>query len=138
MSTQQNVGDEFVHMCTKCKLRLTHFVTVSMNGVALKVQCKTCKKHGKFVPEKQKWAAKEKKTSVKALSKSRAARKALTLDWDELKTQEPKNYSIREIFEVNDVIFHSKFSLGVVLKTNGNVLDVEFENAGIKQLVHNK
>jgi len=132
MSEHITVGSEFLHYCTKCKLKLMHFVTVAMNGEAIKIQCKTCKKIGKYSPEKEKRVAKKK------ITKAKEEVNKVTINWSAARKTEPINYSIRKTFKKEDVIFHPRFSLGVVIKSNKNNIEVKFEDGEVKTLVHGK
>lgn len=134
--SKYEAGKEVLSYCGKCKLALAHIV-VSMKDVNTfgKVQCKTCgASHAYKDP-----ASKAKKVKTKSL---RPGRKTKTISVGELWTEElgkangkARSYSIREVFDVGDLLDHKKFGPGIVQALIDGKIEVLFQHE-IKTLVH--
>lgn len=119
------VGGDVLAHCGKCKRELAHVIMAMVGGKPARVICKTCKSEhnyrlgGASTPAKSGLAraAKPKSTFVKH-----------TEYWEQkmaTKKQAPmKPYQVHTLFQLGDVIQHSKFGLGIVeeVKTNGKIV----------------
>ncbi len=135
MTEELSVAQEILSYCTKCKLALAHtIVTLKEPTIVHKVKCNTCKAiHVYRDPE-------TKETQRKA-TKARAKKATITEIWKKaLNTANKgeKSFSIRDTFEVGDIINHTKFGKGVVLSIlDGDKIEVIFEEDS-KLLVHSR
>jgi DNA-directed RNA polymerase subunit M/transcription elongation factor TFIIS len=132
------VGKEALSYCTKCKLSLSHII-VSMkdpNTIA-KVKCKTCGAMHMFKDP----STKAKKVRSKSSTRGARSKSIPVADlWMEemgKNKSKPKSYSIREKFEIGDIIDHKKFGPGIVQEFVDGNISVLFQHE-IKTLVHNK
>jgi len=141
--------------CTKCKIILTHVVAAMVGKRPKKVECLTC--HGQHVyrasepgsrakakAEKDSDGSKEKapkKTPAKKRTKTKRGvekEKELwreTLDKKDLASAKP--YTLADSYEVDDIINHNKFGMGIVTKViTAKKMEVHFEG-GRKCMVYN-
>ena len=141
--------------CTKCKIILTHVVVAMVGKRPKKVECLTC--HGqhtyrasepgsraKAKVEKASDESKEKapkKTPAKKRTKTKRGvekEKELwreTLDKKDLASAKP--YSMADSYEVDDIINHNKFGMGIVTNViTAKKMEVHFEG-GRKCMVYN-
>ncbi len=127
------VAQEVLSYCGKCKLALAHVIIDMKDETTIgKCQCKTCDaKHNYRDPE----------VVAKKLSKA-ATRKKVVVSIEEVwkdavaKTDgNAKPYGMDKGFEVGDLIDHTAFGQGVVMKCISNdKIEVQFEEA-LKLLV---
>jgi len=122
-----SVGDNIDAYCLKCKLVLSHVIMYKVDGVVNRVKCKTCGAEHKYrgtMPTVKKTAAVRTPGAIRA--KRPVAAKVTVNDaplkWalknSNMTPSKPiKNYSIKEIYKVNDVINHPVFGVGFVEKT---------------------
>jgi hypothetical protein len=133
-----DVGKEALSYCGKCKLSLGHII-VSMkdpNTIA-KVKCNTCGTiHMYRDPSTKAKKVRSKSSSPGTRSKSIPVSELWTEEMGKNKSK-PRSYSIRENFEVGDIIDHSKFGPGIVQELIDGKISVLFQHE-IKTLVHNK
>ena len=136
------VGAEVEAMCTACKGATIHVISSIKDGKITKVMCKACQKSHRYRPAKEQ--SENEKQSEKAKSKDkvrRAARTRQVKKWnnllEEADTDNPREYTVSNSYNLQDVIQHSHFGLGVVVKlVDANKIDVAFEE-GMKTLVMN-
>lgn len=130
------VGKEVLSYCSSCKLSLAHII-VSMkdpNTIA-KVQCRTCQSTQKYKDP----AMQGKKVKTKSIipgAKSKSV--PISVLWEEElgKSQgKARNYNIREIFAIGDLVNHKKFGPGIVQEIKDSKIEVLFQHE-IKTLVH--
>ena len=122
MATQFTTGGNCDAWCTKCKLDLAHTIHAMVDGVPVKVECNTCHGIHKYRPTAEMRAA-AKASRARRSSGSRSstpkAPPAPTL-WrqslERLQGVEQQRYNVKESFEVDHVIDHPKFGIGVVVK----------------------
>ncbi len=124
MLDRHSAGDNIASYCTKCKLNLDH-VVVAMDGEAIaKVKCKTCGSTHKFRDPAD---VKKPRTARK---KEDAAKAAETLWESSIATAKgrERTYDMTGKYRVGDVVLHSTFGKGVVLKIYLNKCDVLFKD----------
>ena len=152
MAEQLNVdvGSEVESMCTKCKLVTVHVVSAIKNDKITKVMCKSCLSSHRYRPVDAETKAeitqkaKERKLVAQKAARKRAATSAarkwenlLTKVQDEEQEQDPKEYSIQQTYETNQIINHAKFGKGVVVKIiDDKKVDIVFED-GIRTMAQN-
>ncbi|MBN1540834.1 hypothetical protein JW992_01725 [candidate division KSB1 bacterium] len=138
------VGTEVDAMCTPCKGVTIHVISAVKDGKIAKVMCKACQATHRYRPAFEETAAPSavKKTKDKAQDKVRRAAKTRQMKkWNNLlgeaDTENPRDYEVSKSYEQQQVIQHSHFGLGVVVKVvDDNKMDVAFEE-GVKTLVMN-
>ena len=129
--TSQNkyrTAGEIDALCTKCGMDLTHTVMAMVGPKVVKVKCKTCGAEHVYRgdPPSPKAAPRAAKASVRFEDRVKGRNLAAA-----------KKYSPREVFQVDDVIDHPTFGLGVVTANRGDKMDVAFR-AFEKTLVNGK
>jgi hypothetical protein len=143
MNSTIGVGKEILSYCNKCKLTLAHIiVTMKTLTEADKVMCKTCKgSHNYKDPSaaKTKTAKIAKPKSLLSRPKSNAIPIAELWATAMNKTNRPsKEYTIKGIFEVGDIVAHPSFGPGVVEKVfDSNKIEVLFRD-DYRTLIHRK
>ena len=126
-----SVGDNIDAYCLKCKLLLAHVVLFKVDGVVNRVKCKTCGAEHKYRPTTGKAGKSEKgeRTVVRKTAspkktdtaKSKLSDGQAALQWDlKIRNRPPESpvreYSIRDIYKMNEVIHHPTFGVGFVEK----------------------
>lgn len=144
--SQIGVGKEILSFCNKCKLTLAHIiVTMKSHTDADKVMCKTCKGTHTFKdPSATKKSATPKVAKITGMKLGKAKAKS-TQTVEELwtsamnrTTRHSKEYSIKGIFEVGDLIAHPTFGPGIVERIlDGSKIEVIFRD-DFRTLVHKK
>jgi hypothetical protein len=121
-----SVGDNIDSYCLKCKLILAHVIMFKVDGVVNRVKCKTCGAEHKYrvtMPGVKKETAV--RTPGAARVKKPVAAKVAVNDaprqWDLRRRNMPpetsiSDYSIKDIFRVNQIINHPVFGVGFVEK----------------------
>lgn len=132
--SQFSAGKEVLSYCGKCKLALSHTIVAMKDaGTIGKVTCNTCKATHAYKDP----ATKAKKVKSSTAKKSKKAVNVNDLWTSEIANSDgkSKSYSIRESFEVGDLIDHKKFGPGVVQALIDGKIEVLFQHE-IKMLVH--
>ncbi len=134
--SKYSAGKEVLSYCGKCKLSLAHMIVSMKDENTLgKVTCKTCNATHMYKDP----ATKTKKVRAKkATGRTRAKSVPVNELWTEAigkASGKAKDYSIREIFEVNDMLDHKKFGPGIVQNIIDGKIEVLFQHE-IKTLVH--
>ncbi|MCA9564195.1 MAG: hypothetical protein KC561_11935 [Myxococcales bacterium] len=132
------VGRDIDAWCNKCKLELAHIVVAMVDGVPVKVLCKTCRSEHRY---KSKTAATRKKSASAAPAKSPRAPQS-TKSSDYIIAMKGKDlgdavpYSPKGQYQPEDLVVHPKFGVGIVTASAGpNKIDVMFDTE-TKRLVH--
>ncbi len=127
------VSEDIVAYCTRCKLDLAH-VIVALDGKKVKkVLCKTCdKEHVYKAPKKGKAPPKKKKTKAKAKAKPKKITISPLEEWEkamELSKDAPISvYEQDGTFKEGDKVDHRSFGKGLITKLIlPNKLEVIFE-----------
>lgn len=121
------VGGDILAFCGKCKRDLAHVIVATLAGKPVKVICKTCKSEHKY---RLSGDSQPKSASSGGGKRERAPRTLVKNSeyWEQkiaAKKQTPlKTYRTQELFQLGDVISHSKFGVGIVeeVKNNGKIL----------------
>lgn len=132
------VGKEVLSYCSKCKLTLAHMITNMKDAKTIgKVECKTCKTtHAYKDPSK----VKAKGTSKLTQPKNKTADSVADIWMAAINSSKAKSkkYSIKQRYDLKDIIDHPTFGPGVVDRLIDNdKIQVIFRH-DIKTLVHNK
>jgi hypothetical protein len=136
-------GTEIEAFCSKCKGPSIHVIEAVKNNTISRVMCKSCLSSHKFkpveeTPTKKKNASTAKKTpKVKKAPKTKEERK-----WARLMAKaddnNPTDYEMSGSYSELDVINHSSFGMGVVIKViQENKVSVAFQD-GVKTLIQNQ
>jgi len=118
-------GGDIDAWCTKCDMNLTHTILAMVGTRVAKVKCNTCGADHSYRGEQAplKGGAK----AAKAAPKPKA-----TPTWGErLKGRTlgaARKYSATDHFQVDDVIIHATFGLGLVIANRSNKIDVVFQS----------
>ncbi len=132
------VGKEVLSYCSKCKLTLAHTITNMKDAKTIgKVECKTCKTtHAYKDPSK----VKAKGTSKLTQPKNKTADSVSDIWMAAINSSKAKSkkYSIKQRYDLKDIIDHPTFGPGVVDRLiDCDKIQVIFRH-DIKTLVHNK
>lgn len=140
-------GNDVHGFCPKCKRDGNHTVMVVHDGLVQQVRCTECREvHWYQRPHTPARAPKRSKTR-RTTTRKRAPRKTKAPpgppeEWvKHVIGADPEsfhNYSMKECYELNDLISHVKFGPGVVAAIrDDNKIEIAFQQ-GIKTLVHNR
>lgn len=148
------VGSDLDGWCTKCRIDTPH-VIVSLkadNETPKRAECKSCGgQHNyrlpKTGPDAKKKKAAKKKAAKKKTTRKKSSRKAKQVyeptadEWGDRTAAllatgvEAKPYSIRGMFEANELVDHKKFGQGVVITVLiDNKVKILFRD-GLKTLI---
>jgi DNA-directed RNA polymerase subunit M/transcription elongation factor TFIIS len=130
-----SAGKEILSFCKKCNLKLAHIIVTMKDSISPgKVQCKTC--HASHAYKAN--ATTPRKTSTRSTEKNEVPVEQVWQNAMDRAKADPKPYSIREKFQVGDIIDHKKFGTGIVQSNlSAAMIEVLFKNE-IKTLIHNK
>ncbi len=138
------VGAEVEAYCTKCKALTVHIIEGIKGEKITKVMCKSCLSTHKYksaadMAEKE---AKKSTTRKKAAPKEKVKVSKESRKWSrvlaKLDSDNPIEYSMAASYSEQDVIHHSTFGVGVVVKViDPERMDVIFQD-GLKKLVQNR
>jgi hypothetical protein len=136
------IGENIEAYCLKCKLVLAHVIMVKVGETVSKVKCNTCGAEHKYRPEKA--AAKItavpkpltlKETIAKKVAASKIKVNDAPMQWDlkkrNVNSSTPiKDYSIHNQYCAKEVINHSVFGLGFVVRiVTDKTMDVLFSDS---------
>ncbi len=138
MSSALGAGKEVVSYCGSCKLSLGHVIVAMEDSQTIsKVTCNTCGATHKYKDP----ATAKKKTRKKRTTKKKQPDLPISEIWMQKMSKtknKSKNYSIRETFELGDIIDHVKFGPGIVEAiVDNDKIEVMFRHQ-VRTLVHNK
>jgi hypothetical protein len=132
------VGADIDAWCTRCKRMLTHTVLAKTEGRTVRVVCNTCNSEHKFYSDPPGSRKKtSKRTSGSSGSKKLpAAAKLFQNAARDKDMSNPTAYNPSTTFELDQVIIHGKFGVGIVteVKPRGRIT-VTFEDA-VRVLIH--
>lgn len=134
LNTLPPVARKIYYPCKKCEVERYQVVLAHSNSKTAKLECEVC--HTKNTLKIS--SPNSKKTSTK--KKTTSSRGGHKLRWEELTQkadQDPTPYNMRKAFEVESLIEHPKFGLGVVTALTHSSIQVVFEDQE-RSLVHNR
>lgn len=124
MLEKNTAGKNIESYCTKCKLNLDHTIMAMAGETIAKVRCKTCGGAHKYKCPAD--APKVRKPRAK-----RSADATAEIVWEAglaaAKGKE-RDYSMAVKYRVGDVVNHSMFGKGIVLKLYANKCDMLFKD----------
>lgn len=144
---EPKTGGEIDSWCTKCKLDLAHRIIAMVGDKAKKVECKTCGSHHLYrapktggAGEKKPAAAKKARASAAPRANSAAAKGELLKQWEKHIAGQPaaafRTYRPADSFEPGNLIKHTKFGDGVVMRiVDRTKVEMLFAD-GVKTMAH--
>lgn len=136
--SQLGVGKEVLSYCNKCKLTLAHLIVTMKSDTSIgKVQCKTCNgTHAYKDPSNVK--ASKTKGGKKAKKSAQDSIADIWMEKVASSSSKSQKYSLKQKFELGDIIDHPKFGPGIIDKLiDADKIQVIFRH-DIKTLIHNK
>ena len=133
LNTLPPVARKVYHPCNQCEVERYQVVLAHTNSKTARLECEVC--HTKNTLKVGTPAKNSKKKTA-----SKSSRGGHKVRWEELTqnaSQDPAPYNMREAFEVETLIDHPKFGLGVVTALTTNSIQVVFEDQE-RSLVHNR
>lgn len=139
MVTRHRTGGEVDAFCTKCKMLLAHTIVAMVGDKIVRVKCNTCGGDHSY-----RGAPDARPASTRSAAAARPARekveKVIISFEQQLADKDVANapaYNVRETFQVDQVIRHPTFGIGLVTAVRGDKMDVAFK-AETKTLVHGR
>lgn len=134
------VGGEVDAFCTRCKLTLAHTILAMVGTKIVRVRCNTC--GGDHVYRSAPGITDRPASSTSRASASKAdkpAKVVITFE-EQLAGKDIANapkYSPKDTYQVDQVIQHPTFGLGLVTAVRGDKVDITFKSES-KTLVHGR
>lgn len=138
MVSKYRTGGDVDAWCTKCRMNLAHTIVAMVGERPVRVQCNTCEGVHNYRSGKQESSSSASTRSSSAAKKPAASREVI--GFAELiasNPREPRTYSPREVFDLEDVISHPTFGLGYVSAVRRDKVDVTFRTQ-VRTLVHGR
>ena len=137
-----SAGHDIDTYCSRCKLDLAHVIIALSAGQPVRVLCKTCNSEHAFRKPKRKTTGVTKRTAAKKSTASAPQGPLSTEAYHQMLSgrdlSRSRRYTIKETFEVDDIVDHKKFGIGLVTKMLGDQkIEVTFRE-GAKILVHDR
>ena len=137
-----SAGHDIDTYCSRCKLDLAHVIIALSAGQPVRVLCKTCNSEHAFRKPKRKTTGVTKRAASKKSTTSAPQGPLSTEAYHQLLSgrdlSRSRRYTIKETFEVDDVVDHKKFGIGLVTKMLGDQkIEVTFRE-GVKILIHDR
>jgi len=128
------VGGEVDSLCGRCKLVLAHTVLAMVGPSVARVRCNTCGSDHAY-----RRSASPSAVPARKSASSRPARVVLSFEdqLHALRDKTPKAYSPQVTFQVDDLVAHPTFGLGIVRVVRRDKVDVVFK-AAERTLVHGR
>ena len=135
--TGYQAGDEVDSKCTKCKLILAHTIVAMVGDQIARVKCNTCGGEHAYrpPPSASEATAKRRRAERKASSLDKLGGKVTAAEYDLLTKGKdlstPIKYSMNMELELEQVIEHPKFGVGLVVDLKeGKKAHVAFPEGG--------
>ena len=137
-----SAGHDIDTYCSRCKLDLAHVIIALSAGQPVRVLCKTCNSEHAFRKPKRKTTGVTKRAASKKSTTSSPQGPLSTEAYHQMLSgrdlSRSRRYTIKETFEVDDVVDHKKFGIGLVTKMLGDQkIEVTFRE-GVKILIHDR
>ncbi len=137
------VGGEVDAFCTRCKMVLAHTILAVWAEQIKKVRCNTCMgEHSFRTAQPGTKSAKARTSGASGSSAAKAIEKPSASSYESLiagkSRASARRYSLKEKFEVGELVEHPSFGLGVIAAVRGlDKVDVAFPGT-VKTLLHNR
>lgn len=132
-----DVAKKVYYPCKKCEVDRYQVVISHTGPNGARLECEVCKTKNLYKLEEPK----RPRTSTAVKKKSTRSKGAShTTKWTQLRdanSEKPTAYNMKKGFEVGAALDHPKFGLGFVVESNGQAIQVLFEDES-RQLVHNR
>jgi hypothetical protein len=146
MSTHK-VGGEVDAFCTRCKLTLAHTILAMVGTKIARVRCNTCGGDHAYrsapgATDRPSTSSRSTPSTSRAASSPRESRpeKVVISFEEQLAGKDIANapkYSPKDTYQVDQVIQHPTFGLGLVTAVRGDKVDITFKSE-TKTLVHGR
>ena len=113
LQNQIRAGGEFKQLCSRCNLELTHTILAVIGDTPARIRCNTCKSERNYKAPKLATILRTPWESRPPVSDEAIYQRKLK----ENATKSEKKYRIDVELSANDLVDHSVFGRGVVLKT---------------------
>ncbi|MGE4133212.1 MAG: hypothetical protein AB7F86_16335 [Bdellovibrionales bacterium] len=136
--TMPTVAKKVFYPCKKCETDRYQVVLAHTSLKTARLECEVCKTKNIFTVEEPKKSRSAVPKKSKKASSNRAA--AHVAKWTQLRdsaTDKPEPYNMKNLFETGVAVEHPKFGLGFVISSNGQAIQVVFEDEE-RSLVHNR
>ncbi|QRO02259.1 hypothetical protein JRI60_26200 [Archangium violaceum] len=149
MATNHKVGGEVDAFCTRCKLTLAHTILAMVGTKIARVRCNTCGGDHAYRsapgttdrPSPASRASSGGGSSTRAPRASKSSEEKVIISFEEqLAGKDIANapkYSPKDTYQVDQVIHHPTFGLGLVTAVRGDKVDITFKSE-TKTLVHGR
>jgi hypothetical protein len=126
------VGGEVDAFCTRCKLQLAHTILAMVGSKIARVRCNTCGGDHAF---------RSTPARTRAPSQPRASHERVIISFEQQlagkDVSTAARYSPKSAYQVEQLIDHPTFGLGIVMAVREDKIDVVFK-AAEKTLVHRR
>jgi hypothetical protein len=137
------VGGEVDAFCTRCKLTLAHTILAMVGTKIARVRCNTCGgdhvyRSAPGATDRPTASSSSRGTSSARASSAPRAEKVVISFEEQLAGKDIANapkYSPKDTYQVDQVIQHPTFGLGLVTAVRGDKVDITFKSES-KTLVH--
>ncbi|PTL80978.1 hypothetical protein [Vitiosangium sp. GDMCC 1.1324] len=150
MATQHKVGGEVDAFCTRCRLTLAHTILAMVGTKIARVRCNTCNGDHAFrsapgTTDRPSPSASRSSSGgtggTRAPRASRSSEEKVIISFEEqLAGKDIANaprYSPKDTYQMDQVIQHPTFGLGLVTAVRGDKVDITFKSE-TKTLVHGR
>jgi hypothetical protein len=144
MAEELKVGGELDAWCTSCRLMKWHTIVALVGGKPAKVECQGCGKQHQYRAQPPGSSTAEKgERAPRARAAKAATAAAPMVDFDTLlagrSSGEARAYSPNERFELNELVRHPSFDVGVVSATPApQKVEITFRDGSKKILLHDR
>ena len=126
------VGGEVDAFCTRCKLQLAHTILAMVGSKIARVRCNTCGGDHAF---------RSTPARTRAPSQPRASHERVIISFEQQlagkDVSTAARYSPKSAYQVEQLIDHPTFGLGIIMAVREDKIDVVFK-AAEKTLVHRR
>ncbi len=145
MATQHKVGGEVDAFCTRCRLTLAHTILAMVGTKIARVRCNTCNGDHAYrsapgTTDKPSPSARGSSSKAPRASRATAEEKIIISFEEQLAGKDIANaprYSPKDTYQVDQVLHHPTFGLGLVTAVRGDKVDITFKSE-TKTLVHGR
>lgn len=124
MAKAPKAGGEIDSYCTKCKMMLNHRIIAMLGSTPARVECSTCNSHHNYrarMPgEKATSGGTARVAKERPETRAQASERVRVQTWEKAiagkSVRDFRPYRVTERFEEGDLLRHSKFGDGVVIR----------------------
>ena len=132
------IGQDVDSYCTKCMMDLYHTVVAKVDGKIKRVKCNTCGGQHNYRPPKGETDGTKRIQKMRNVSQPKVTLtpekewEAAILDKD---ISNPLTYNPKNFLDINDIINHKLFGIGIVISERANNKVMVQFRSGLKVLV---